>query len=461
MADLEPLQSYVDLAVEHAQSSNVEAIAYGQLASGSQVRFSQNSIDINKRWETQKLTLFLVVDKTKTGVTEISVTSEEDVKSAVEDTIAFTNLLPDAMFYHGVEEKIHKYSPIRDLYDDRIEIFAEKAPGIVNSAIDAAISEGAKRVAGALKFNREFGIMKSSFGPSGESKRTLYDLNIRAFQDQLDYSGHGISCGTLPSRSEKDMIEAGAAAGRFSRQAKGARQGDPGTYDLILSPTVSSDLIGYTPSVADPFSIMMGLSPLGDKMGEQLAPEFITASDDPTLPGGMASRAFDFEGTPSRKTPIVENGVLKGLVHNTSTAQMYETESTGSSALADLGRGLRMLLPAPSNIVFENGDHSFEELVEGSRPAIYMTVNWYTRWQNYQTGEFSTITRDATFLVKDGEFEPIKNLRVSDNILRMFANITAMGNDRKQVYWWGSENLIPTHIPSVRIADCRMTAATQ
>jgi PmbA protein len=451
----------VNLAVTHAQSKNAEAIAYGQLASGTQIRFSQNSIDIAKRWESQKLILFLVVDKTKTGVGERVVTSEDGVKSAVDDTIAFTKLLPDAMFYHGVEEGIHKYSPIRELYDEGIESFTEKAPGIVNSAIDAAVSEGAKRVAGALKINKEMGTMKSSFGPSGTSKRTVYDLNIRAFQDNLDYSGHGISCGTLPSKSEKDMIQAGTTAGRFSKQASGAKQGDPGTYDLILSPTVAGDLVGFTPSVADPFSIMMGLSPLGDKMGEQLAPDFITASDDPTLPGGMQSRAFDFEGTPSRKMPIIESGVLKGLVHNTSTAQMHETESTGSSVLADLGRGLRMLLPAPSNIVFENGDHSFEELLEGSKPTIYMTVNWYTRFQNYQTGDFSTITRDATFLVRDGEFEPIKNLRVSDNILRMFANITAMGNDRKQVYWWGSESLIPTHVPHVRIADCRMTAATQ
>jgi PmbA protein len=451
----------VDLAVKHAQSSNVEAIAYGQLASATQIRFSQNSIDIGKRWESQKLILFLVVDKTKTGVGERAVTSEDDVRSVVDDTIAFTKLLPDAMFYHGVEEKTHKYSSLKDMYDDRIDSFSEKAPGIVNSTIDAAVSEGAKRVAGALKVKEEKGIMKSSFGPSGSSKRTVYDLNIRAFQDELDYSGHGISCGTLPSKSEKDMIQAGTTAGRFSKQASGARQGDPGTYDLILSPTVAGDLVGYTPSVANPFHIMMGLSPLGDKMGEQLAPEFITASDDPTLPGGMESHAFDFEGTPSRKTPIIEKGVLKALVHNTSTAHMYETESTGSSALASLGRGVRMLLPAPSNIVFENGDHTFEEILEGSKPTIYMTVNWYTRWQNYQTGDFSTITRDATFLVKDGELEPIKNLRVSDNILRMFANITAMGNDRRQVYWWGSENLIPTFVPSVRIADCRMTAATQ
>ena len=63
------------------------------------------------------------------------------------------------------------------------------------------------------------------------------------------------------------------------------------------------------------------------------------------------------------------------------------------------------------------------------------------------------------FLIEKGEMKPIKNVRISDSMLRMFANITAFGNDRRQVYWWEVDT--PTFIPSVRIADCRITAATQ
>ena len=120
-----------------------------------------------------------------------------------------------------------------------------------------------------------------------------------------------------------------------------------------------------------------------------------------------------------------------------------------------------MLLPKVTNIVFENCQYSVDELMEGNKPTIHMTCNWYTRWQNRVSGDFSTITRDALLLFKNGRREPIKNLRVSDNILRMFANITALGNDREQIYWWGGERLIPTVVPSIRIADCRITAATQ
>jgi PmbA protein len=168
---------------------------------------------------------------------------------------------------------------------------------------------------------------------------------------------------------------------------------------------------------------------------------------------------FDFEGTPTGTTRIIERGVLKTFIHNTTTAKMADTRSTGNSAVVGIGQGTSMLLPQNTNIVFDNGDHKLEEMLEGSEPTIHVTCNWYTRWQNYLTGDFSTIPRDAMFLVKNGKKTPIKNIRISDNMLRMFGNITALGNDRKQILWW--EVSLPVMIPSVKVVDCRITAATQ
>ena len=459
MTSLDDLKSYVDLAVDHAKGNADGVIARGVLSSNSQIRFSQNAIDISKRWESFSLQLFLIVEGAKTGFSERSVSSADDAKKAVDDTIAFTKRLPESIFFAGVEENVHEYKMVAGTFDSKIDGFGEKAPGVVNAAIDAARAQGAKRVAGALKFGKEFQFFRSSYGPEGSTRSTSFDLNVRAFMDELDHSGQGLECGTKPSQALSGMIDAGAQAGRLAKQAVGAKQGEPGTYDLVMNPTVAANVLGFMVESANPFMVMIGVSPLGDKMGQQLGPEFVTVADDPRMAGGLASKSFDAEGTPTRTINIYEKGVLKSFVHNTSTAKMFETESTGSSDLVGLGQGLKMLLPNTSNIVFENGDRSFEELLEGDKPTIYVTSNWYTRFTNYQTGEFSTIPRDAMFLVEKGEMKPIKNVRISDSMLRMFANITAFGNDRRQVYWWEVET--PTFIPSVRIADCRITAATQ
>ncbi|MHA3965088.1 MAG: TldD/PmbA family protein [Candidatus Thorarchaeota archaeon SMTZ1-45] len=457
MTNVDGMKGLVDYAVDYGKDKTDAIIARTVMTSGSQIRFSQNAIDISKRWEQLQLQLFVVVKGMKTGSTERPVSTLDDVKLAVDDTVAFTEILPDSQFFAGIEDSVQPYPKLKGNYDPKFDSFVEDAPNVINTVVDSALEEGAKRVAGALRFDKMEFFFRSSRGPEGSGRRTFFDLNVRALQDELDYSGQGLSCGVTPSVSEKEMIEAGAKAGRLSKQAIGAVQGEPGTYDLVLTPTVAADVIGRIPTLANPISIMTGSSPLGDKMGEQIAPEFITASDDPLFEGGLSSRTFDWEGTPCRTTKIVDEGVLKSHVHNTTTAQLFETKSTGNSSL--VGRAMKLLLPSPSNIVFENGDQKVEELLEVSEPTIYVTCNWYTRFQNQQTGDFSTIPRDAMFLVENCEFKPIKNMRISDNTMRMFYNIDALGDDRTQIFWW--EVRTPTVIPTMRIRDCRMTAATQ
>ena len=459
MTRVDTMKSYVDAAVDYSKGKADTLIARMTRTSGSQIRFSQSMIDISNRWEDLSLDLFAVVEGSKTCSSERSVNSLQEVRQAVDDTISLAKRLPKSMLYNGVEESVHRYDELKGQFDDRLDDYAEKAPGVINAAIDAAMREGAKRCAGALKFAKRTVFLRSSQGPEGSARSTTFDFNIRAFQDELDYSGQGLHCGVRLSEAEKQLVEAGAQAGRLSKQAAGANQGEPGIYDLVLSPTVAANVLGFLPESANPFAVMIGMSPLGDKMGQPLAPELVTVHDDPRFPGGLNSRPFDVEGTPTQRTTIFDRGVLKSFLHNTTTAKLYETKSTGSSELVSLGEGLKMLLPASTNTVFDNGTTSLTEMLEGNRPTIHVTCNWYTRWQNYQTGEFSTIPRDAMFLIKGGRSKPIKNLRISDNILHMFASIMALGNDRKQVYWWEVD--VPTFIPSVRIADCRMTAATQ
>ncbi len=459
MTGFEDMKTFVDLAVDYAEDRTEGIIVHGIESSTSQIRFSQNAIDISKRWKELKLEIFLIRTGAQIGSIERSISNEDEVRSAVDTALEFTRILPESQFFQGVEETVSEYSPVHGTFDENIESFTVEAPEIVNSSIDAAITKGAKRVAGALKFGKVQKYFRSSYGPEGLARSTSFDFNVRAFQDELDYSGQGLHCGTIPTEDKEKMVEAGAEAGRLSKQAIGAEQGEPGEYDLVLSPTVAADIIAGVPGSANPFLILIGLSPLGDRMGESIGPDFVTVKDNPHFKGALGSKRFDFEGTPTREVEIIENGVLKSLVHNTTTAKMYETESTGSSSLQSLSQGSKMLLPGNSNIVFDEGDHSFEELIEGNKPTIYVTCNWYTRFQNYQTGEFSTIPRDAMFLVEQGEMKPIKNLRISDNLMRMFSNITALGQNLKQIYWW--EVPIPTVIPHVRVSDCTLTAATQ
>ena len=129
MTNLDDLRAYVDIAVDHAKEKTDGVIARGVLSSNSQIRFSQNAIDINKRWESLSLQLFLILEGAKTGFSERSVSSADDAKKAVDDTVAFTKRLPESVFFAGVEDNVHDNKMISGTFDSKIDDISDKAPG--------------------------------------------------------------------------------------------------------------------------------------------------------------------------------------------------------------------------------------------------------------------------------------------------------------------------------------------
>ena len=457
----ETIQSYVDYAIELGTKQEVDLIlGIGTNAVRNQIRFSSNKVDISKQWNENNLELIVVVGGNQLAIGEFSPRNEEHVKERVNAQIKFANTMSPSPFYQGVESTVSKFTPLVGHYDDKIDDYGENAVSVINSCINEAISEGAKRVAGSYFFGKKNVYLNSSAGPKGSHSSTSYNLTVRAFQEELDASGQGLATGCIPHSAEKKLLAAAATAGKFSRMHKNAQPAKAGKYDIIMSPAVAANLVGSIPNDANPLAVLMGRSALGDKMGEKLAPEFINVADNGLQPDGLGTSPFDDEGTPRQITPIFKDGVLVNFIHSTSSAKMFQGESTGNGSIVSFWTGSKLMAPAPTNYVFENGDHSFEELIDTNRKTIYVTCNWYTRYTSKISTEYSTIPRDAAFLVENGELStPIKNFRISDNMLRQFANIDALGNDRVQVKWW--EVPVPTWISTLRVKNCRLTTATQ
>jgi PmbA protein len=147
---------------------------------------------------------------------------------------------------------------------------------------------------------------------------------------------------------------------------------------------------------------------------------------------------------------VIEDGVLRTYLHNTSTARKYDTTTTANAGL---------IAPRPTNIVLSEGDHSFDELLAEMGTGLYITNTWYTRFQNYSTGDFSTIPRDGIFLVKNGEITAsLKDIRVSENMIGLLSRIAAIGDRSEHIHWWEAET--PTFTPAVMAKDVRITRST-
>lgn len=75
------------------------------------------------------------------------------------------------------------------------------------------------------------------------------------------------------------------------------------------------------------------------------------------------------------------------------------------------------------------------------------------------TGDFSTIPRDGIFLIENGELKPIRNIRVSDNMLRILQNVVALSKESYHVHWW--EVSRPVTTPYVLVKEVGITRATK
>ena len=445
----------IDAALEEAKEATDVIVRY-YAGRDNQIRFSNGQIDIAKQWTSTKMDLFVAIGK-KIGSTEIESPTGEAVKARVKELISLTKRMEESQLYEGISEDTFTQTPMPGLLDVEIDGFGETAPGLVRKVVEAAEGEGAKRVAGSLIFGRDLVESRTNHGAGGSYEHSSYEMTVRSFID-AESSGQGLACGRDISKAEERFLKAGSESGRIAVMAQGGTQGRPGKYCLIMSPTVGANLIGQLAEGANPLMMMLGWSPLKDRLGDRLAPEEFSVVDDPHKEEGLGSRPFDVEGVPTRSADLFKDGRFVGMVHNSTSARRMGTETTGSSCLLSLG-GSKIPAPWASNLVFKAGDAGPEEmLAECKKPTIYVTSNWYTRFSNYIEGTFSTIPRDGIFLVEDGEIKrPIRKIRISENILGLLSRIEQIGSDVKQIHWWEVET--PTFVPHIKFSEVNITAA--
>jgi len=336
----------------------------------------------------------------------------------------------------------------RPRYDRKLESAETLIADSVDEAIRAAESAGASRAAGSLETGVTTHYIATSSGTVGRDTSSKVLLNVRAFTEK-DASGHGLSCSANVSGFRP--AKAGARAGRDSKRMRDARQlkDDASTYQVLMSPAVASNLLSLVGGFASAFSIEAGTSYLVGKLGKKVASEGLELTDMGTGEGCLEGRTFDDEGQPTQSTKVIERGVLASYLHNLSTAKRFRTRSTGNAGLIE---------PAPWNLEVGAGDSGYEEMVKEMKRGLVLTSNWYTRFKNYRTGEFSTVPRDGTYLVENGEVKaPIKGIRVGDSLERMFSSIRLMSKEREWVQWWEVDT--PTLCPWVLVDGVTVTKA--
>lgn len=442
MADLDRLP---EIAVSAASRLGAEdAIALAVDGRQRILRFANNSVTVANQTEETELMVYLAKDR-RTAIAVTSNPVESDVKAFVGELFSSLNGLPPTD-HASLPSEASKFRPSAGSHDDKIAKAVDNIPELAKQAIDASGQAGGKRAAGIISASTTAFSLQASNGTSGSDLRSEITLNIRAFSDG-DASGHGLSCSS--TMADFDPMEAGRKAGNDAKRMIDAVLPEAGDYDVLLSPTVASNLVECVVDSSSAFAVEAGRSFLVDKLGKTVASDSLTLTDHGRLKGALGGRSFDDEGTRTGSTPIIERGQLKGYLHNLTTAKRWKTTTTGNAGI---------LSPHPWNIEVGAGDADFDEMVKSMKKGIVLTSNWYTRFKNYRTGEFSTVPRDGAFLVEGGKLtKPLKGLRVSDGLERMFSSVRMLSKNREWIEWWEVET--PTLCPWILIDGVKITRA--
>jgi PmbA protein len=217
--------------------------------------------------------------------------------------------------------------------------------------------------------------------------------------------------------------EVGKIAAQRTLRRLGARKVKTARVPVVFDPMVAASILDHIFEGVNGDSIYRGASFLTGKLGQKIAGDQVTVIDDGTMPGGFGTSPFDGEGIPTRRTVVIEDGVLKSYLLNTYTAKKLGLQTTANAARGLAGTpGI-----GPGNYFLQPGAKTPKEIIAGIPQGLYVT-EFLGHGANLVTGDYS---RGASGLwISGGELTyPVEEITVGGNLKEMFFNISEIGND--------------------------------
>ncbi|CAN5427637.1 TldD/PmbA family protein [soil metagenome] len=254
----------------------------------------------------------------------------------------------------------------------------------------------------------------SSNGFEGEREAT--DVSLWADVSVKDPDGRrpedGLSARARYLGDLPPAAELGSASTERALAAIGSKKAESKVMTMVVENRVASRLVGALLGAMTARALQQKQSFLDGKLNSAIASKLLTMIDDPFLPKGLASRAFDGEGISAKKFAVIDGGILK-----TFYVDDY------------YGRKLKMAptTAGSSNLVFLGGKGTQSDLLKSVKDGVLVT-GFLGGNTNPTTGDYSLGVQG--FRVRDGKRgEPIAETNISGNLLALWQKLIAVGAD--------------------------------
>ena len=236
--------------------------------------------------------------------------------------------------------------------------------------------------------------------------------------------------------------QVGKTAANRAVDLLGAKQIETTTVPIILDSPVASEFLGAIGHALMADQAQKRKSFLANKVGQKVASDHVTIIDDGMFDKGIAPAPADGEGVPSRRTVLVESGVLKGFLHNTYTAGKDGVESTGNGV-----RSSYASLPevGPSNFYFIPGAITKDNLIASCPRAFLVTDAMGMHTIDMVSGDFSVGANGLW--IENGKVKfAVRETTIAGNVKDILVNIEAVADDLKFYSRYGSPTILVKNI---------------
>lgn len=414
----------------------------------SLTRFANSAIHQNLTRENASLHVRAVLGK-KIGTASTNNTDPESVQQAVRKAEKLAGLQEDNEDFESLPEPGH-VGEICNYYPLTAEYSPKQRAEDVRAIVARADKEGFSAFGSHSTVVEELAVMNSLGVEAYDCSTYGY---LRTVIEGESGTGYADSLDRDVTRINPQAV-AEEAVSRTAR-AQNPRRLPPGEYEAVFLPYAVADIVrflGYLGFRAR--LVQQGRSFMAGRFGDQITGKKVTIWDD-GLDGRTLNAPFDAEGVSKQRVNLITDGVAEGVVHDSFTAHKEGMQSTGH---ARDRRGMTMDMPA--NMIMKPGSSSTDELIANTERGLLVTRFHYTHCPEPREVIMTGTTRDGIFYIEDGKIRyPVRNMRLTDSVLRMFGHISGLSSETKlQRDWWSTFTSL---LPAVHVKSSRWSAATE
>ena len=296
----------------------------------------------------------------------------------------------------------------------------EKRADIVNNYCTEAKNNGVQAFGTVSSLHRSIFIGNTN-GVKAFHTSTLAETQCQMMKDTA--SGFAQSSNTFIDQLETERVLEDSLWACLNSVKMQAVEAKP--YEVILKPEAVEDILkmlkymGFSTS-----AIHENRSFLSGKLDELVFDPDLSITDN-AWDARQVPMPFDFEGAPKKTVPLIVDGVFRHMVTDAKWSIKLKKENSGHGLPAPNPWG-----PVPIHLVLEGKkQRSQEDMIKDCAEGLLITRFWYANPAHPKKAIATGLTRDGTFLIKNGKIQhAVNNLRYTDSLVKVLSGVLSCGN---------------------------------